>query len=150
MMFSLISAWQNLRHCTKWRPDSRPNKGIMPTFYTQSNTTMMESTAPTSLSLQAASAPQPPAQVPPLDPSGAPKTLNKGDKLLQTKVALAQEHLKSEEKKFKLKKEHRLSEVQLNELKILRESEDNLDDKAKEAISLIKKKIKSKWLSSVV
>ncbi|KAI7940111.1 hypothetical protein MJO28_013763 [Puccinia striiformis f. sp. tritici] len=100
----------------------------MPTFDTQSNTTLDGINSS----------------------NGAPKTLNKGDELLQTKVALAQDHLKLEEKKFKLKKEHQLSEVQLNKLKILRESEDNLDDKAKEAISLIKKKIKSKWLSSVV
>ncbi|KNE88616.1 hypothetical protein PSTG_17966, partial [Puccinia striiformis f. sp. tritici PST-78] len=178
--FGSILAWQNLRHCPKRRPDSRPNEGIMPTFNTQSDITMdgfNSSNASFTASGFSTPAASPDSSTRPIGQKAAKKrridgyrddemlaaanefaslakdrleSLNQGNELLQTKLTVSQDRLKLKEKKFKVEEQHRLSEVQLNELKMLRESEDNLDDEAKEVVRLIKKQIKHKWLSSAI
>jgi hypothetical protein len=50
-----------------------------------------------------------------------------------------------EQEKIKIEKEHRRSETQMNDIKMLCESEDIDDDEAKEVLKIIKDEIKNKW-----
>ncbi|KAI7944968.1 hypothetical protein MJO28_010663 [Puccinia striiformis f. sp. tritici] len=64
-------------------------------------------------------------------------------------LKIEEKKLAVEQKKLDIEEQHRLSEVQINDLKMLRETEHDLDDQeAKDVLQMIKKKIKHKWLST--
>jgi hypothetical protein len=53
------------------------------------------------------------------------------------------------EKKLKVEEEYSESKIQLNDIKILREPEENIDDAdARKILAMMKERIKNKWLPS--
>lgn len=79
-------------------------------------------------------------------------SLNEGNEIMKASNAISSERVKIEEKKLELEEkkqvveeEHRQSETQINDLKILAESEDIEDQATLEVLLLIKERIKNKW-----
>ncbi|KAI7943160.1 hypothetical protein MJO29_013004 [Puccinia striiformis f. sp. tritici] len=80
--------------------------------------------------------------------------LKAANNILQQKNTITKEMIKIEEKKlaleerkFKVEEEHRQSETQMNEMKLLQENTDNINNPdTKQVLELMKKKIIGKWL----
>ncbi|KNF01600.1 hypothetical protein PSTG_05032 [Puccinia striiformis f. sp. tritici PST-78] len=82
--------------------------------------------------------------------------LKVANEILQQKNSITEEMMKIEEKKlklegrkFKVEVEHRQSETQMNQMKLLRKTNKGIhNEETKEVLQLMKKKIIGKWLST--
>jgi hypothetical protein len=82
--------------------------------------------------------------------------LQERNDILKEKNEISRKRLKMEEKqlllaekKLKVEEEYSESKIQLNDIKILREPEENIDDAdARKILAMMKERIKNKWLPS--
>ncbi|KAI7938359.1 hypothetical protein MJO28_015279 [Puccinia striiformis f. sp. tritici] len=157
--FGLVLAWQKLRHAPKWRNKARsPLVGHSPRLLARLFDRPTGQKAAKKRRIDNYSDMEKLAAAEELTSVAKERLLafREGNDLVRDKNDLDRDLLKIEEKKLAveqkkldIEEQHRLSEVQINDLKMLRETEHDLDDQeAKEVLQMIKKKIKHKWLST--
>ncbi|KAA1113039.1 hypothetical protein PGT21_050038 [Puccinia graminis f. sp. tritici] len=67
------------------------------------------------------------------------------NEILREKMKIEEKKLELEEKKVSIEEEHRRSETQMNDYKLLRETEEMEEDETKEVLRIMKDEIKKKW-----
>ncbi|KAI7950181.1 hypothetical protein MJO28_009002 [Puccinia striiformis f. sp. tritici] len=174
--FNSVPAWQNVRHVSKWQQDGGPDR-FSQTFENMSETIEDQSTTDGSVTASGITSSDSQGSLPrPIGQKAAKRRriegykddeilsaasefsalardrlafIGEGNIIAKEANALAKEQLKIEEKKQVIDEQHRQSEVQINDLKMLRETVDDLEDEeSKNVLRMIQKKIKNKWLST--